>query len=468
MCKHTHTHTHSQCFLCFKTLFGLDINGRPFKDTVFHRFLNETYRKTFTLIDAHIKEKFPIFILFLECPESECDITYDPLKSLIKFKNLAGPLTLLRWSVMQSIHGREGLSPEVQLQYYGSVKGYWVSNNQESQDPSSQPAELEMTDSEKEEEKEDAKCSEPCPPAEKKPREYWPSRKSASGPLLHERVEEYLMRPTCSQSGYASDPSEIPTPTTSPSRIANAPHSQTTVVLTQSRPDPEKPSTLSTKAGSETSGSPEHTDDIAPEIVKFTAMPAAAHSITKGDLVGIRVLSQVDCKYIIAATLSGRVYAFDQHAVHERIRLERLEDVTLGKGKDKDSRGLGQKLGSWRWEVSEEDCSRVAKFLPVIISWGFDISIGRTPSEKPLIMCYRVPVVVQTPLGLSDITEFAKVLEASCGAESTVPPAVRRILALRACRTAIKFGTSLTHDECSELMRLLAECRTPFQCAQYT
>lgn len=473
------------------------------------------YRKSFTLTDAHIRERFPIFILFLECPDTECDITHDPMKSFIQFKNLSGPLSSLRWGITQSTYGREGLPPEIQLQYYGDVKGYWIENSatkkpNEPQESSSSPSSPDEADDEKEdnnnnnneeeegrepfEEKnkdnartcEDKEEEDRMNPPEKKRRRAFSMFKSSSGPLFAERVKEYLMSPVYSQSGYSSDPSDSTSSSTSipldynPKFTQNPNPNSVITVLVHSCPykrsssNPiQLPKPIHKENNPNKKDNPTNTineNDISndnntcPEILSFTAIPTAPHTLSKSDLIGIRVLSQVDLKYILAATTSGRVYAFDQHAVHERIRLERLEDVVLGRGGA--PRGLGQKLGSWRWEVSEEDWSRVSKYLPRLVAWGFDAAAERTAAGRPVVVCYRVPVVVQTALGLEDVVEFVRALEEACGAESIVPPAVRRLLALRACRSAIKFGTGLSMEECEELMRLLGECRTPFQCAQ--
>lgn len=449
----------------------VDVNGRPFKDTIFHKIINEMYRKSFTLMDAQIRERFPIFILFLECPESECDITHDPMKSFIQFKNLSKPLSLLRWSITQSTYGREGLPPEIQLKYYGDVKGYWINyNSNDNKEEEENKVDKGINEDINEDNNEDNLINiknelnnndniddiKPSPP---KKRRAFSLCKSGSDPLFAERVKEYLMSPIYTQSGYSSDPSDSTSPTTLP-YIKPEPPFKRPQSGTLTKPTTTHPIKIDIPKESKSINNDTH----LPEIIKAASIPTSPNPITKGDLTGIRVLSQIDNKYILAVTSLGRVYAFDQHAVHERIRLERLEDVVLGRNKG--SRGLGQKLGSWRWSVSEEDCSRITKYLPQIISWGFDISVERTAAERPVVVCYKVPVVIQVPLGLEDIVEFARVLEDACGAESTVPPAIRRILALRACRSAIKFGTGLSLDECEELMRLLSECRTPFQCAQ--
>ena len=45
------------------------------------------------------------------------------------------------------------------------------------------------------------------------------------------------------------------------------------------------------------------------------------------------------------------------------------------------------------------------------------------------------------------------------------PPAVNRILASRACRSALKFGDKVSTPECANLLAKLACTHFPFQCA---
>jgi DNA mismatch repair protein MLH3 len=42
---------------------------------------------------------------------------------------------------------------------------------------------------------------------------------------------------------------------------------------------------------------------------------------------------------------------------------------------------------------------------------------------------------------------------------------VQSILAYRACHSAVRFGDVLTPQRCADIVRQLATCRFPFQCA---
>uniref|UniRef100_S4RVE4 MutL homolog 3 (E. coli) n=1 Tax=Petromyzon marinus TaxID=7757 RepID=S4RVE4_PETMA len=63
------------------------------------------------------------------------------------------------------------------------------------------------------------------------------------------------------------------------------------------------------------------------------------------------------------------------------------------------------------------------------------------------------------------IREELELLQQTGGARGTLPRAIIRVLNSQACHGAVKFGDKLSWDECASLMRDLAKCQLPFQCA---
>ena len=61
--------------------------------------------------------------------------------------------------------------------------------------------------------------------------------------------------------------------------------------------------------------------------------------------------------------------------------------------------------------------------------------------------------------------EYALSLEAPPVASTLPPPAVHRVLASKACRSAVMFGTPLSAAQCQQILTELAQCDLPFQCA---
>ena len=79
---------------------------------------------------------------------------------------------------------------------------------------------------------------------------------------------------------------------------------------------------------------------------------------------------------------------------------------------------------------------------------------------------YSVPCLLDKySLTVDDLKEFIFQLERSGGSNEIKPKAINRILSSKACRGAVKFGDSLSVNECAQLICQLSDCQLPFQCA---
>ena len=78
-----------------------------------------------------------------------------------------------------------------------------------------------------------------------------------------------------------------------------------------------------------------------------------------------------------------------------------------------------------------------------------------------------MPKIHDEVLTENDFMESVQYLITSHYAASTITrlPVIDRILAYKACHSAIRFGEYLTYDECCRLVAELAETDMPFQCA---
>ena len=190
--------------------------------------------------------------------------------------------------------------------------------------------------------------------------------------------------------------------------------------------------------------------------------PPAACALRREDLRDVVVLGQVDAKYIVARWRT-LVLAFDQHAVHERIRLERLEDDVFGA--DGAQARCGTARGRWLWPLAERDAARLAAYPAQVARWGFRWRTVRERGGTRAALVTQVPTVAGVALDAPALAAFLAALAASGGSAHTRPPAVAAILAARACRSAVRFGDPLPRPVCVRLLAALAACRLPFQCA---
>ncbi|GBL96905.1 DNA mismatch repair protein Mlh3 [Araneus ventricosus] len=209
-----------------------------------------------------------------------------------------------------------------------------------------------------------------------------------------------------------------------------------------------------------------------------------SYRFTQNCFNNLKVIGQVDCKFIacIMEDLSNNtkneklLILFDQHAVHERVRLEELfEDL---------------------YEVKEN--KKVVKTVP--ISPSLDVTLE--PDEMRLLRSYHLSLrdigfeinfpgddnivcVSSLPSCLANqtnnqprkrIPEAATLVEKiikewlnsvmqTRSTSSVLPKTLNAVLNSQACRGAVKFGDPLDLSQCELLLDALSTCKLPFQCA---
>ncbi|RUS83025.1 hypothetical protein EGW08_009213 [Elysia chlorotica] len=250
---------------------------------------------------------------------------------------------------------------------------------------------------------------------------------------------------------------------------------------------------------------------------------------TKGMLERVKVIGQVDNKFIACEIeqtenkmkgLSSRLLVlFDQHAVHERIRLEyytqglssrllvlfdqhavheriRLEYYTQDITHEKNTyivsecyvkKDNNEKTGTLeKAEVNpvqtidmDQDDVRILKafrreFSRIGVNFSLDdtcrtlVYINSVPAclldrEASDVRRRRVMSVEEKIECL--IKEHIDMLKSTNGACGSLPLTVHKHLCSVACHGAVKFGDVLSLSECRDLLSALARCSLPFQCA---
>ncbi|CAB3250813.1 unnamed protein product [Arctia plantaginis] len=188
-----------------------------------------------------------------------------------------------------------------------------------------------------------------------------------------------------------------------------------------------------------------------------------------------RVLNQVDCKFIAAVmkgrsrefqTLEDYLILFDQHAVHERIRLEKnltdyfiedkwksvpLDNIIIKMSKDEivylhNYKDKFNQLGL-QWSILDKNELSISSIPEAIL--------GKKPREVEKVMKAIKNLIV----------EEINVIKLQKGCISSYPKSIMGLIFSEACRFAIKFGDKLSKSDCVELLRELCNCKTPFQCA---
>ncbi len=189
-------------------------------------------------------------------------------------------------------------------------------------------------------------------------------------------------------------------------------------------------------------------------------LAAGGGTVSKEEVRQLRVVGQVERRFIAARTSTG-LFMVDQHAADERVLLERLTAATVR------PRGLPQPQAFETRQLSEPlplratvtDAELLRRFADRASAWGWDI---RTVASSVFLL--TVPSLHGVELGERALLGYVRAL-GEAGGGDVVPPAVRSVLASKACRRAVMFGDALDRGRMQQILSELGRCDFPFQCA---
>nr|XP_006982898.1 DNA mismatch repair protein Mlh3 isoform X2 [Peromyscus maniculatus bairdii]XP_015856891.1 DNA mismatch repair protein Mlh3 isoform X2 [Peromyscus maniculatus bairdii] len=215
------------------------------------------------------------------------------------------------------------------------------------------------------------------------------------------------------------------------------------------------------------------------------------YRFTKEMIHSMQVLQQVDNKFI-ACLMSTRtaengaggnlLVLVDQHAAHERVRLEQLITDSYEK-QPPHSSGRKKLLSSTvipplAITVSEEQRRLLRSYHKHLEDLGLElifpdasdslILVGKVPLcfvEREAGELRRGRCTVTKSIVEEFIREQVELLQTTGGIQGTLPLTVQKVLASQACHGAVKFNDSLSLEESYRLIEALSLCQLPFQCA---
>ncbi|XP_059209374.1 DNA mismatch repair protein Mlh3 isoform X2 [Centropristis striata] len=218
------------------------------------------------------------------------------------------------------------------------------------------------------------------------------------------------------------------------------------------------------------------------------------YRFSKAMIHSMKVIHQVDKKFLaclintrdeepaaLAETEGNLLVLVDQHAAHERVRLENL--VADSYEDDPDAPGERRLCSSTivpplEISVTEEELRLLRSCQAHLRSLGLEVNfsqaadpqvfVGKVPlcfTEKESNELRRGRPSIIKPLVEEYLREQVELLRSTGRVRGTLPLTVLKVLASLACHGAIKFNDSLSRDECHSLVASLSSCQLPFQCA---
>ncbi|XP_055004132.1 DNA mismatch repair protein Mlh3 isoform X2 [Boleophthalmus pectinirostris] len=218
------------------------------------------------------------------------------------------------------------------------------------------------------------------------------------------------------------------------------------------------------------------------------------YRFSKAMIPTMKVINQVDKKFLaclinttedLADSTSesngNLLVLMDQHAAHERVRLENLiadayEDDSDIPGEKRLSSSIISPPLEVKLPLEEQRILRSCQAhlqslgLEIMFSQKEDsrIFIGKVPlcfTEKDINERRRGRPSVIKVLIEEYLREQIELLRSAGRLKGTLPLTVQKVLASFACHGAIKFNDILNKNECFSLVASLSACQLPFQCA---
>nr|QIC49972.1 DNA mismatch repair protein Mlh3 [Actinia equina] len=227
------------------------------------------------------------------------------------------------------------------------------------------------------------------------------------------------------------------------------------------------------------------------------------YRFTKAMVKDLQVIRQVDDKFIVcrvrrppqdesdkdADTENEEegdclIVLLDQHAVHERIRLEKLiDDLCVREPNQIDQPRLKASIVSppVELEFTSQELLLLKRFRSELQRVGVRFVISSDmDSDESRVIVHELPTpfvdreVSETrrrrpSVAVSIVKELIQShvehMTQTSGVAPPIPKTILRVLSSQACHGAIKFGEHLTVEECKHLIQDLSVCDLPFQCA---
>jgi DNA mismatch repair protein PMS2 len=205
-------------------------------------------------------------------------------------------------------------------------------------------------------------------------------------------------------------------------------------------------------------------NQVADGLDQVDAEARLSLTVSKSDFAQMGIIGQFNLGFILAvrppseAVASADLFIIDQHAADEKYNFERFADtLTL------EPQRLAQPKQLELTAIEEEI---VLTHTKALTANGFNIETDTSGTSDVGLRCklLTLPMSKDVTFDLSDLEELLHLLSDHSGGAVPRPTKVRRILAMRACRSSIMVGRSLRENQMLKVVRNLGEMDKPWNC----
>ncbi|KAI9736062.1 MAG: hypothetical protein M1818_006238 [Claussenomyces sp. TS43310] len=217
-----------------------------------------------------------------------------------------------------------------------------------------------------------------------------------------------------------------------------------------------------------------HEEEPRDALDSATAEEKLSLTILKSDFAKMKIIGQFNLGFILAcrtsfplaessqdAAAGDDLFIIDQHASDEKYNFERLQATTVVQSQ----RLVNPKI----LELTAVEEEIVIENLGSLESNGFVVRIDDSGEAPVGRRCQLVslPISRETTFSLSDLEELISLLSEHPAGSSLPPPRparVRKMFAMRACRSSVMVGRTLTQRHMTTLVRHMGEIDKPWNC----
>ncbi|TVY53448.1 Mismatch repair endonuclease PMS2 [Lachnellula cervina] len=191
-------------------------------------------------------------------------------------------------------------------------------------------------------------------------------------------------------------------------------------------------------------------------------------TISKTDFAKMKIIGQFNLGFILASRASNAkkdkvavaddLFIIDQHASDEKYNFERLQETTIVQSqrlvypKTLDLTALEEEI--------------VLENLKALETNGFIVTVDESGESPVGQRCQLValPLSRETTFSLEDLDELLAILTEHPPGSVPRPSKVRKMFAMRACRSSIMIGKTLTGKQMEKVVRHMGEIDKPWNC----
>jgi DNA mismatch repair protein PMS2 len=200
-----------------------------------------------------------------------------------------------------------------------------------------------------------------------------------------------------------------------------------------------------------------------------TAEERLSLTISKSDFTRMKIIGQFNLGFILATRSSAPqsedgpetaddLFIIDQHASDEKYNFERLQATTIVQSQ----RLVYPKI----LDLTAMEEEIVMENLSALETNGFVVQVDQS-GESPIgqrCQLVSLPLSRETAFSLTDLEELLALLSEAPSGTIPRPSKVRKMFAMRACRSSIMIGRTLTYKQMGKVVKHLGKLDKPWNC----